>query len=97
MITEYNDYCLICGRPRTDMHHIFKGHKQRHLADKDELMVPLCRDHHAAIHEGPYSKEFNLLFEIIGQLEYEKGLCASGMCPEMAREAFRARYGRSYL
>lgn len=94
MITEYNDYCIICGRPRTDMHHIFKGHKQRHLADQDELLIPLCREHHEAIHN---TKEYNLLCEIIGQLAFEKDLCAEGMNRENAREAFRIRYGRSYL
>lgn len=97
MITEYNDYCIICGSPRTDLHHIFKGHKQRHLADEDELVIPLCRVHHDAIHNGRHSMEFNLLCEIIGQLAYEKRKCAEGYGEGAARESFRIRYGRSYL
>ena len=94
MITNYNDYCLICGRPRDDMHHIFKGHKQRHIATDDELLIPLCRDHHEAIHKR---QELNILCEIIGQLAYEKTRCSEGMSPDEARETFRTRYGRSYL
>ena len=94
MITEYNDFCLICGRPRDDMHHIFKGNKQRHLATEDELLIPLCREHHEAIHSR---QELNILCEIIGQLAYEKDRCSEGISPKDAREMFRVRYGRLYL
>ena len=98
MITEYNDYCIICGRPRDDMHHVFKGHKQRHLADEDELVIPSCKEHHTngkmAVHTA---KEINVLCEIIGQLAYEKRKCAEGYGEGAARESFRLRYGRSYL
>ena len=97
MITEYNDYCIICGRPRTDMHHIFKGNKQRRLATEDELLIPLCHEHHLGNISVHQTYELNVLCEIIGQLAFEKNLCAEGMSPENAREAFRIRYGRSYL
>lgn len=97
MITEYKDLCIICGCPATDAHHIFKGHKQRHLADADELILPLCRAHHEAVHTGRHNKEFNTLCEIIGQLAYEKRKCAEGYGEGAARESFRLRYGRSYL
>ena len=97
MITEYNDYCIICGKPRTDMHHVFKGHKQRHLADEDELLLPLCREHHEGNMSVHNKKEFNVLAEIIGQLAYEKKKCAEGYGEAAARESFRIRYGRSYL
>ena len=100
MITKYNDYCIICGKPRQDIHHIFKGHKQRHLADEDGLMIPLCREHHEAVHQH---KELNVLCEIIGQLAWERDYISEHSSlpfddmTEEAREAFRYRYGRSYL
>ena len=97
MITEYNDYCIICGKPRTDMHHVFKGHKQRHLADEDELLLPLCREHHEGNMSVHNKKELNVLAEIIGQLAYEKKKCAEGYGEAASRESFRIRYGRSYL
>jgi hypothetical protein len=100
MITKYNDFCIICGKPKDDIHHIFKGHKQRHLADEDGLMIPLCREHHSAVHQH---KELNVLCEIIGQLAWEREyLIENTQLPfddlsEEARDAFRYRYGRSYL
>lgn len=100
MITKYNDYCLICGRPKDDMHHCLKGHKQRHLADADGLIIPLCRDCHIKVHK---EKEFNVLVEIIGQLAWERDQLISNQelpfddLSETVRENFRIRYGRSYI
>lgn len=97
MITDYNDYCIICGKPRTDMHHCFKGHKHRHLADDDELLLPLCREHHEGKMSVHNNKEMLVLSQIIGQLAYEKERCLEGYGEEAARESFRIRYGKSYL
>lgn len=97
MITEYNDFCIICGKPRTDMHHCMKGHKQRHLAEEDQLLIPLCQEHHTGNMSVHQRKELNVLCEIIGQLAYEKKKCAEGYGEAAARESFRIRYGRSYL
>lgn len=97
MITEYNDFCIICGKPRTDMHHCMKGHKQRHLAEEDELLIPLCQEHHTGNMSVHQRKELNVLCEIIGQLAYEKKKCAEGYGEAAARESFRIRYGRSYI
>lgn len=100
MITKYNDYCLICAKPRDDLHHCLKGHKQRHLADEDGLVIPVCRECHEKIHK---QKELNILVEIIGQLQYEKQYMAEKIelpfenIEEEAREAFRQRYSRSYM
>lgn len=103
MITHYNDYCLICGRPRTDMHHCLKGNKQRRFADEDGLIIPLCKEHHTGIMSVHMIKELNVLCEIIGQLQFEKDYITKKTelpfddLSEEAREAFRSRYGRSYL
>lgn len=103
MITKYNDYCIICGKPRTDMHHCFKGNKQRHLADEDELVIPLCQEHHTGNMSVHNKKELNVLVEIIGQLAWERDQLISNQelpfddLSEKVREDFRYRYGRSYL
>jgi Zn-finger protein len=104
MITQYDSYCLICAKPKDDIHHCLKGHKQRHLADEDGLMIPLCRECHEQVHK---KKELNILVEIIGQLAWEREyLINRQILPfddshdeisDEAREAFRTRYGRSYL
>ena len=103
MITKYNDYCIICGKPRTDMHHIFKGVKQRRLADEDELVIPLCQEHHTGNMSVHQRKELNVLCEIIGQLAWERDQLISNQelpfegLSNTVREDFRNRYGRSYL
>lgn len=107
MITEYMDYCIICGRPNVEKHHCLKGNKQRRLADEDELILPLCKEHHTGIMSVHNLKELNILCEIIGQLAFEREyLINRQILPfddshdeisEEAREAFRSRYGRSYL
>ena len=103
MITNYMDYCLICAKPLVEYHHIFKGVKQRKLSDKDGLILPLCPDHHRGNLSVHNTKELNILCEIIGQLAWEKHYIAEKRelpfenIEEEAREAFRSRYGRSYL
>ena len=101
MITNYNQFCLLCGSPAVDTHHCLKGVSKRHLADEDQLVIPVCRRCHEEIHQG--YKGLNIAVEIIGQLQYEKNYIAEktelpfeGIKAE-AREAFRSRYGRSYL
>ncbi len=45
IITKWTEYCMICGRPRDDMHHALYGNKHK-LADEDKLLMPLCAYHH---------------------------------------------------
>ena len=93
MITNYTEYCIICGRPKTDDHHLVFGRGRRKLASQDDLLIPLCREHHDFIHKG----ECQTLSKIIGQLLYERDKCAEGYAVDAARESFRLRYGESYL
>ena len=94
MITKYSDYCIICGTPKTDDHHLVFGVAKRQLADHDGLIMPLCRDHHEQMHND---KGMMAMSKICGQLFYERNMCASGMTPDEARESFRKRYSISYL
>ena len=93
MITNYADYCNLCGKPTTDVHLVF-GNAKRRLADQDGLTIPLCRNCHEQMHRG---KEMQVMSHIVGQLFYERNKCAEGMTPDEAREDFRRRYSTSYL
>lgn len=93
MITEYEDYCILCNRPRTDIHHCVFGVGRRNLAEADGLTMPLCASCHRAIHQG----KMQTLSKIIGQLLYERNKCAEGMTTEEARLSFQRRYFESYL
>lgn len=94
MITNYENYCLICGTSSTDEHHLVFGNSKRRLADKDGLTIPLCREHHEQMHND---KAMQVMSHIAGQLFYERNKCAEGMNVEEARESFRERYGVSYM
>lgn len=97
MITEYEQYCSICGSPAVNIHHLCFGNALRRLCDEDELLMPLCNSCHDAIHHGKETKVTQMMSRIIGQLEYEKNKCAAGMSKSEARESFRKRYNVSYL
>ena len=93
MITDYKDYCLLCGKPRTDIHHLVFGNSKRKLADEDGLTIPLCREHHESMHND---KAMQAMSHILGQILYERNMCAQNYGVEAAKESFRLRYGKSY-
>lgn len=70
IITEYNEYCLFCGRPVEAKHHLIGG---------------------------PNRKKAEMMSKMMGQLAWEKRAVAGGKTEKEAREAFRSRYGISYL
>ena len=83
-ITDYLDFCLLCGKPNTEIHHCLSG-SDRNNADIDGLYIGLCRECHNFIHQYPQAL---VMSKIIGQLAYER---------KHTREEFRARYRHSYL
>lgn len=94
MITEYTGLCLICGKPKEEVHHLVYGRGMRNLAEEDNLKVPLCRTCHKSIHSNEVAGKMS---KILGQMEFEMQRVAKGIPQEIAREEFRKRYGRSYL
>lgn len=94
MITKYMDYCIVCGKPKADIHHLVFGNSRRKWADEDKLVAPCCREHHEAFHQV---KEMQVMSHIVGQLLYERDRCAEGHTVDDARAMFRQRYGVSYL
>lgn len=93
MITKYGAYCLLCGLPRTEVHHLIMGTSGRKMADEDGLTIPLCNKCHREMHENGTA---NRLSKVLGQMAWERDYYAKGGSQD-ARESFRSRYGRSYL
>jgi hypothetical protein len=99
MITDY-PYCIICNkRVGLEVHHLIEGNAKRQLSDEDGLTVTLCNECHrsdkfTSVH---LNYAVNRWSKICGQLAYERDRCAEGMTVEEARNAFRERYGKSYL
>lgn len=107
IVTEYTDYCMICGKPREEMHHMLYGSGKHKLADKDKLLMPLCGDHHnssnMSIH---HNKEMKALSQMLAQAIWERNWIANHCNSDYhtaesdlkdAREAFMKRYGENYL
>lgn len=102
IVTSYDGICAICGRPKTATHHLIFGSGLRHLADQDGIYIPICDECHTSgrfrIHDDPVAES---LSKIAGQLAWEKKhyqiQLVDGFYGDEARDAFRKRYGRSYL
>ena len=94
MITKYSNACLLCGTPSTDRHHLICGNGFRKLADRWNLVIPICRDCHQKIHANGTAEK---LSKIAGQLLFEKEDILRGATEDEAREHFRSIFGKSYL
>lgn len=96
MLTEYQTLCFICDAPASEIHHLVFGLGLRELADEDGLYVPVCHDCHEEIHSGRNSAKISHLSKIVGQLQWEMEY-RENLKDSSSREAFRQRYGRSWL
>lgn len=93
MVTDYMNNCLLCGRPRTDIHHCIYG-SNRKKCDADAIVIPLCRECHSEIHHNGVSGH---LSKVLGQALWELNEVADEKEIRDAREKFRKRYGNSFL
>ena len=99
---QYADYDIIDGTPSVQRHHVF-GAANRGKSDQDGLWVPLTPEHHQGKMSVHKNKEMAALMHIIGQLAWEKKYIIDALeipfddIESEAREAFRSRYGKSYL
>lgn len=88
ILTDDLEHCIECGRQPVQFHHVFGGYTgNRNHATEDGLIIPLCLEHHANIHNDP-NKRLERKWHKIGQAAYES---------DHTREDFRTRYGKSYL
>lgn len=100
ILTDSKDYCFFCGGPAECTHHLIFGSSNRQRAEKDGLKVPSCNRCHNMgaikdrVHENPMAETMS---KMIGQYAWELKTVASGVKPDLARELFRKRYGKSYL
>lgn len=108
-VTKYEEISVFSQNRKECTHHLISGRGLRELADEDGLTIPLTnKEHNTAsdpvdrIHGNPTAEK---LSKMLGQMAYEKEYyratfeaqneLAKGEDP--AREAFRERYGISYL
>lgn len=108
ILTEYTELSAFSASPKECDHHLIFGSGLRKLADEDGLILPLTNNEHNTgpigerIHENVAAEK---LSKMLGQVAYEKEYYRSALealketdsDSDPAREAFRERYGISYL
>lgn len=104
MITKYEQYCVICGKPATAVHHLVEGSNGRNKSEKFDMKCPLCAEcHNMTDNSVHFNSKMNAMSHIIGQLWFERNyILAKHELPfegldEEAREQFRKEFGKSYL
>ncbi len=103
IVTAYEEISVFSGKFAECRHHLIFGSGLKSLADEDGLWIPLTHTEHNMssqgllyqIHDNPSAEK---LSKIAGQLAWEKNaILTIGYSDTEAREAFRNRYGISYL
>lgn len=104
ILTDYTDISVFSGKPAEATHHLIFGIANRELADADGLVIPLTNEEHNMsqrgmayqIHGNPAAEK---LSRMLGQVAWEKEYYRkkAEVDGDEAREAFRLRYGKSYL
>ena len=106
IVTGFEQYCLICGNPNVERHHLLMGNKHRHLAEEDGLVVGLCPAHHNSSNMSVHmNKEMKALSQMLAQACWERKWIADHFDErdtteetlKNARDAFFNRYGENYL
>lgn len=101
IITDYMEYCMICGKPCEERHHGIPGTANRCISDQYKIILPLCREHHnsskMSVH---HNREMEVLSKQLSQLAFEKEYYRKMLYDgedDPAREVFRAKFGKSFL
>lgn len=89
IIQDDVDYCFICGRYGTEIHHVMFGKgNNRKLSEKYGLKVGLCYNHHRGNNGVHFNRDLDLELKIIAQRRFNE------VYPDID---FLAVFGRNYL
>ena len=82
------DYCYICGRYGTEIHHCIYGTANRKLSDKYGLVIGLCYDHHRGNNGVHFNKELDLMIKKKAQ---------EAFIEKYSESQYFAIFGRNYF
>lgn len=85
VFTDNLDVCIICGKPKEELHEIFCG-RNRLNSMRYAFVLPLCHECHQLNQNNPFFNEF---WHKKGQEYFE--------CNLGSREQFIEIFGRNYL
>lgn len=88
IIQEDTNYCYVCGRYGTEIHHIFFGTSNRKMSEKYRCVIGLCYEHHRGNTGVHHNRELDLTMKRVAQRRFQE------VYPEYD---FLAIFGRNYL
>lgn len=88
IVVKDMEHCFVCGSNNVEIHHALYGNKNRSLADKYKLVVPLCHNHHQGKISPHQNREFDLLLKRMAQKAFNT---------HYPDEDFLKVFGRNYL
>lgn len=73
ILVDSMEYCIVCGRPNPEEHHVFFGTSNRKWSDKYKLVVPLCHIHHRGSDLSPhFNKDFDMKLKQYAQERFQE-------------------------
>jgi len=101
IVTDYMNFCMICGKPLVEIHHGLSGTANRKIADEWKVLLPLCPYHHNSSKMSVHlNLEMQVLSKQLSQLAVEKEIYRRQLYnddSDPAREQFRKLFGKSFL
>lgn len=88
ILQEDTDYCFICGRYGTEIHHVFFGNPNRKWSEKYKCVIGLCYEHHRGNNGVHFNRELDMKLKRMAQERFIEAY------PE---QDFLAIFGKNYL
>ena len=88
-LVDDEEYCMVCGAPYPERHHVFFGTARRKISDRYRYFVPLCAEHHRGRTGAHQNRDFDIYLKKLAQKHFEANYGD--------RSAFIKVFGKSYL
>lgn len=70
ILQEDTNYCFVCGRYGTEIHHCIYGNANRKLSERYGLVVGLCYNHHRGNQGVHFNKELDMKLKAYAQEKF---------------------------
>lgn len=105
IIVDDMEHCKLCGSPYVEIHHCLHGTANRKKADKYNLVIPLCHEHHTGGKQSAHlNARYDLMYKKMAQKAFEekigtreefiKVLTARKKTKESVNTAYRYGYAK---
>lgn len=105
IIVDDMEHCKLCGSPYVEIHHCLYGTANRKKADKYNLVIPLCHEHHTGGKQSAHlNARYDLMYKKMAQKAFEekigtreefiKVLTARKRIKESVNTAYRYGYAK---